>query len=468
MAAYAIELTTPRYASVPAHDYFSPALRAEYFIKNDGVSRALLGVPGIWVQAFYEHVNARGLIDKTPLYSASRLRKAIASNPGAAAAAAAAGSSAASKVSTPPTGRAASRSLSALDMLCLALFRMHTAATLKVCAFLFAVSVMTASRIFTTIIILLDKFFFFEFPPMSFAQALARTPQSVLNKLGVRVPVFAADCLECRRDQPSYGALAAKAFSRYKGFPTNKFLVIVHTGGTFTWCSEPYPGSFTDNEIIIAEWRNIERVIPRGSILLFDKGLLLTLEIVKLFTGGGIRPMVPSRKTKGSRHSEAHLVHSSRRTSNLRIIVENWIARVSQIFPFVRALHSSVETDILGPAMRVAFHICNYFAPLTSANTVSMKKKVPVPKKRAMRAKAKSAAVAASAAAASGSAASSTVSASTASASAAPTRAAAVLPSHVSDSNEDSDSDNSDSDDSFSSASTAFSSVDADASESLE
>ena len=198
------------------------------------------------------------------------------------------------------------------------------------------------------------------------------------------------DCFEVVKNKPSDRCAAAADYSRYYDASTWKFNMLGHSGGFPIYVSDPYPGGTTDNEIIVAEWSNITRFVPRGSVIYNDKGLIIDAEIVSRQTDAGIVFFVPARKGKGAKQQEIHHSEQSHVKSNVRIVAENLIGRASILFPFIRGRHAESMADIMGPAVRSAFLLTAYMSPLTSGSTPSAKK---------VKAIAKSAATAAAAAA---------------------------------------------------------------------
>jgi hypothetical protein len=136
--------------------------------------------------------------------------------------------------------------------------------------------------------------------------------------------------------------------------------------------SDPYAGSASDNDIFIAEWPRLCQFLPRGSVVFLDKGYLLA-ELLHLAAERQIRFEIPPRKHTNVDQFEVHNAAATAGVANVRIVVENFISQAVLHFPFVKAPHTVVEDDLAASATRVSFFLCNYFPPLTSGGTVSVK-----------------------------------------------------------------------------------------------
>jgi hypothetical protein len=116
-------------------------------------------------------------------------------------------------------------------------------------------------------------------------------------------------------------------------------------------------------------------------VIYVDKGYLLA-ELIALVKPKSIMIRVPPRKIKNVAQFEQHSAEETTHVANLRVVVENFIGLATLHFPFVKAPHAIVETDLAACATRVCFFLCNYFPPITTGGTVSAKST----KKRGVRA----------------------------------------------------------------------------------
>ena len=211
----------------------SPALRLHMISNNDDTCKTLFGFTGAFIKALTSHVDTFGALSTTPRYTPVLFREALRQE-GVAAAAAAQNSAAAAHVLPPrASANVTSRETSPSDDLAVTLFILHTDASMEHAAWLFGIGVSTVSRIFTTVVTILDKFFENEFPPMEYERARLVTPAGLDDKQGASLPSFALDALEGRHLIPSVGKLNAMFFSQYKNGTTLKYLILVSIGSFF-------------------------------------------------------------------------------------------------------------------------------------------------------------------------------------------------------------------------------------------
>ena len=163
--------------------------------------------------------------------------------------------------------------------------------------------------------------------------------------------------------RPRDGKHNAYFFSQYKHRTTLKYLILVSTLGIVVYVSDPYAGHYGDDEILKVEWPNVQKYVPAGSIIFFDKGLDKSKFLDEL-EASGIMLVIPPKKMPNVAY-EPHQTIETALTANQRIVVENVIGRTVAIFPFVKDLPTIFEVDLMGPATRVSFFLTNYLPALT-------------------------------------------------------------------------------------------------------
>jgi hypothetical protein len=376
----------------------SPSVRFEHVEKNDTYCRALFVFSGPALRKLVDWSDMNGAWTKTPLYTATGVRRLLQdttarateeaaaatvlassllqSNSSSSSSPASSSSSSSSPItvlSPPPiTANSGRRRLfDPYNMCAMAMFILsHASATCDFTKFIFGVaSDATITSYFSTGIVILHDFLTTVcFPPMDHERAELCNPISVATKLGANQVTFAIDAEESKRRTASSGRLHACFFSDYKKSSTLKYLVIVNLAGFCVWVSDAYPGKTSDNKIIAAEWKNMLPYLPRGSIIFVDKGFLEGPLATRL-TDAGLHLRIPPRKKDNSVMMETHNVVETKEIANLRIVVECFIRLASAKFPWIRAPHDMVQDDIVSLATRVAFLLCNFLRPCSQSDT---------------------------------------------------------------------------------------------------
>jgi hypothetical protein len=267
----------------------------------------------------------------------------------------------------------ARRRLLIVDMLTHSLYILKHDASIKHAGFLFGVGETTSSNYFIQTITALDKCFFIMYPPLSADDSRLLTPISAKGKVGdPAASLFAADAAERQALMPMDGGTQAMYYSNYKKTHTHKLKVLVHIGGFPVWVSDAYTGVAGDDEILIAEWKNILRFVPHGSTIFVDKGYH-TGRLMEMAVKAGIRIVAPPRKVDNVEFTSLQL-QSTQKVANIRIVVETVIGAVSQRWRFFRnGRHSVHLNDIVSAAYRVCFFLESSFPPRNQSDTMPLK-----------------------------------------------------------------------------------------------
>jgi hypothetical protein len=204
---------------------YSPAMRFERMEDSRDLCEAVFGFPGPVVRSLHDLVNSNGLLSNTPLYSAERMKGAVSANPAGVRTATGAPTTAETFLPVPlkeVSGR--TRKLDTVNQLALTLSLLHSDLPLALTSAFWGISSSTVSSVFTTTIIILDKFLFHSlFPPMDAERAALCTPIAHDKKIGtIKVAAFAGDCMEKKAALPTNGLINSFYFSEYKNGPTHK------------------------------------------------------------------------------------------------------------------------------------------------------------------------------------------------------------------------------------------------------
>jgi len=364
-------VSIPQWQEVAA-GAFSPAIRFEHMEKSRSLCESVFGYPGPVLRSLHDLVNFNGLLSDTPLYSAERMKGIVSANPGGVRVASTAPTTAETFLPVPmkaASGR--NRKLDTLNQFALTLSLLHSDLPLTLTGALWGMSSSTVSSIFTTTIIILDKFFFHVLcPPMSAERAFLCTPLAHDKKVGNSVAAFAGDCMEKKAALPTNGLINSYYFSEYKNGPTHKLLILANIGGVVVYVSDCYSGGrANDTDVLRAEWANIMRHVPRGSVLYFDKGFLPG-DLQDLLVAHGVEIRIPDRKNRGQAQFSAQSTLGTQMIANTRIVVECIISRVSSVCAFVKGSSTVPEADLQSAALRVCFMLSNLFPPLTQGGSI--------------------------------------------------------------------------------------------------
>ena len=145
--------------------------------------------------------------------------------------------------------------------------------------------------------------------------------------------------MEKKAALPTNGLVNSFYFSEYNNDHTHKLLVMDNIGGFVVFVSDCYAGGkANDNDVLRAEWDNIMKHVPRGSVLYFDKGFLPG-DLQDLLAAHDVEFRVPERKNRGQEQFSAQSTLGTQMIANTRIVVECIISRVTcKVLLFVSAL----------------------------------------------------------------------------------------------------------------------------------
>jgi hypothetical protein len=270
-------------------------------------------------------------------------------------------------------GGGASRHLATVDMVAHTLYILKHDITLAHAGWLFGISPTTSSRYFTVTITALDNFFVIMYPPLTSADSALLTPISAKDKVGdASASLYAVDAAERPAVMPHDGGIQGLYYSNYKKTHTHKLKVVVHVGGFVVHVSDAYTGFANDDDVLVAEWDNVLRFVPRGSIIYVDKGYH-TGRVLELALKAGISILAPPRKVDNVEFTSLQL-QKTQKVANIRIVVETVIGVVSQRWRFFRnGRHPAHMNDLVSAAYRVCFFLENCFPPRNQSDTLPLK-----------------------------------------------------------------------------------------------
>ena len=353
----------------------SPRLRFAAVDDDTEKSLAVFGLGDRSIKSLAAALDFFGL-GATKHFDSGRFRSMLEASNGVDGTAHSAASTRFSTFRESPTvdgGGGGTRVLATVDMVAHTLYILKHDITIVHAGWLFNISPRTSSRYFIITITALDKFFVIMYPPLSSADSRLLTPISAKDKVGdASASLFAADAAERQAVMPHDGGIQAMYFSNYKKVHTHKLKVVVHVGGFPVHVSDAYTGFANDDDVLVAEWDNILRYVPRGSIIYVDKGYH-TGRVLELALKAGITILAPPRKVDNVEFTSLQL-QSTQKVANIRIVVETVIGAVSQRWRFFRnGRHPAHMNDLVSAAYRVCFFLENSFPPRNQGDTLPLK-----------------------------------------------------------------------------------------------
>lgn len=127
--------------------------------------------------------------------------------------------------------------------------------------------------------------------------------------------VIVIDCTEIEMEKPSALNTQSACYSSYKSRPTMTVLVGITPSGVLSFISELFPGSTSDQEIVLKS--NFLDILAPGDSVMADKGFTIKDELASV---GAVLEM-PSFLKKGTQFSEDD-INKNKAIACLRIHVE--------------------------------------------------------------------------------------------------------------------------------------------------
>lgn len=211
-------------------------------------------------------------------------------------------------------------------------------------AYRFKVSQPTASRIFSSWLVVMDNKLS---PLISWPERehLWRTmPQCFMYSFGKKVTVV-IDCFEIFIEKPTNLLARAQTFSSYKHHNTIKILIGITPQGTISYVSEAWGGR-TSDKYLTENCGFLEHLIP-GDMVMADRGFTITESV-----GLKHAKLVIPAFTKGKDQLDPVDVESTRGIANVRIHVERVIGLLRRKY------------TILEGTLPAEFLFCNSNGPI--------------------------------------------------------------------------------------------------------
>lgn len=133
--------------------------------------------------------------------------------------------------------------------------------------------------------------------------------------------VIVIDCTEIEMERPSALNTQSACYSSYKSRPTMKVLVGITPSGVLSFISELFPGSTSDQEIVLKS--NFLDILAPGDSVMADKGFTIKDELASV---GAVLEM-PSFLKKGTQFTEDD-INKNKAIASLRIHVERQMERI--------------------------------------------------------------------------------------------------------------------------------------------
>ena len=133
--------------------------------------------------------------------------------------------------------------------------------------------------------------------------------------------VIVIDCTEIEMERPSALNTQSACYSSYKSRPTMKVLVGITPSGVLSYVSELFPGSTSDQEIIVKS--NFLDILAPGDSVMADKGFNIKDELASV----GAVLEIPSFLKKGTQFTEEE-INKNKAIASLRIHVERQMERI--------------------------------------------------------------------------------------------------------------------------------------------
>ena len=252
------------------------------------------------------------------------------------------------------TGHAGKRGFTSEDAFLATLVKLRTGLGHKIICMWMRFKTPTLSRIVTTWVAFMDKFFTEAYPIPTTEHLKGRISSEWMKVYGTSLVRFVLDCTEYRIQQPCSRKAARTVFSEYKNAHTMKLLAAICPTGAYVGTSKGYPGRISDLEIFTASI--FSKIIESGDCIPADKGFD---QLAPYITARGGRIVAPVRRFQGVKTYTADERQGNEEQSNLRIHVERHFSRVQNwgIFSMKKIPLSNV--DMMGKAFNVVSHLCN-------------------------------------------------------------------------------------------------------------
>ena len=252
------------------------------------------------------------------------------------------------------TGHADTRSFTSRNAFLATLVKLRTGLGHKIICSWMRLKTPTLSRIVTTWVAFMDKFFKEAYPIPTTEDLKGRISSEWMKAYGTSMVRFILDCTEYRTQQPLSRKAARTLYSEYKNAHTMKLLAAICPAGAYVGTSEGYPGRISDLEIFTASI--FSKIIENGDCIPADKGFD---QLAPYVHARGGRIVAPVRRFQGVKTYTADERQGNEEQSNLRIHVERHFSRVQNwgIFGMKKIPLSNV--DMMGKAFNVISHLCN-------------------------------------------------------------------------------------------------------------
>jgi hypothetical protein len=137
--------------------------------------------------------------------------------------------------------------------------------------------------------------------------------------------------------------------------------------GSPVHCSDAYPGSTTDDDLI-TRCGVLGRMVP-GMVYLLDRGYLRAMFQASLY---GVIVKTPAFLARGEdRKNVAHLTAEQAQATldvaSPRNVIERVFGRIKNNWPWIMRIQSAVRTDVHSAVVRTCLRMTNFFGPLSNA-----------------------------------------------------------------------------------------------------
>ena len=152
----------------------------------------------------------------------------------------------------------------------------------------------------------------------------------------------------------------------YKGEVASHHCTSTLLGGV-VHCSDAYPGSTSDDDII-TRCGVLDKMVP-GMVYLLDRGYLRAMFQASLH---GVVVKTPAFLARGAdRKNVSHLTSEQAQATldvaSPRNVIERVFGRVKSTWPWIMRVQSAVRTDVHSAVVRSCLRMTNFFGPLSNA-----------------------------------------------------------------------------------------------------
>lgn len=230
------------------------------------------------------------------------------------------------------------KSLNKFKQLMLTLMRLRLNVSTTFLAYLFNVSLSTASRVFTDV----TDVMFIRMKPLIIwpeRDVLQKTMPMQFRKHFGKKCVVIIDCFEVFIDRPSNLIARAQTWSNYKHHNTVKFLIGITPQGTVSFISNAWGGRVSD-KYLTENCGFLEKILP-GDLVMADRGFNIHATL-----GCRMAQLQIPAFTRGKSQLAPVDLETTRKIAHVRIHVERVIGSVRQKY------------CILGGILPIDFLIC--------------------------------------------------------------------------------------------------------------